>query len=232
MKKIVVSSLKGGVGKTTLSIYLSMSYARAGYRTLVIDADPNNNLTDFFLRDEPVENLTERNLFRVLKGYCSAKEAVFPGPSGLEILPATPDLARAQGDLYGDPGAIVRFADDLSGMGFDVVVIDTPPSIGFELSLSLYKTDSVLCPVGFSRWTLQGFDLVREESLKARGPEPLAVPMSVTVKDFERLSELGLQMAEHWIPKNAAFARSAIVGKVLPESSDLWRPFDGLRGEI
>ena len=72
MKIITIASLKGGVGKSTLAIFLSQALAQLNTRVLVIDADPNNNMTDYFLRKIPSEEIESRNLYHVLAGKLSA----------------------------------------------------------------------------------------------------------------------------------------------------------------
>jgi len=229
MKIITVASLKGGVGKTTLAIYLAASLSRQKKKVLLIDADPNNNLTDFFLRNEELESLQTRNLYQVLKGRSSLADSTRNVLSGLHILPTTPELAKAQNEFSSNPGTALRFHNSIKSSDYDYIVFDTPPSLTYELYLSLYGSNHVICPIGFSRWTIQGYQLIAEACIENNVAEPICVPFNVSKKDAERISEIELPSTKTSIPKSAEFAKSAINGKL---SEKVWDEFKKLTKEI
>lgn len=235
MRSIVIASLKGGVGKTTLAIYLAASISKTnfGKKVLIIDADPNNNLTDFFLRDESLETLEEKNLFTVLLGDAKLEDSLRKF-SGFSILPATPELAGAHLELSNDPGSMLRFQANLKKLGFDYVVWDTPPSLTYELFLALHGSDIVLCPIGFSRWTFQGFKLIERACQRLEAPSPICVPFNVSAKDQERIYDTkGInRITKTAIPRSAQFSKSATLGKLFSDSHDLWSDFEKLTKEI
>jgi len=229
MEIITVASLKGGVGKTTLAIYLGASLARQGKKVLLVDADPNNNLTDFFLRFEDIKTLQKYNLFQVLGGRCSLTESIRNMVGGPMVLPTTPELAKAQNKFSSNPGTALRFHESIKALDLDYVVFDTPPSLTYELYLSLYKADRVICPIGFSRWTFQGYLLIAEACAENNVVDPICVPFNVSKKDAERISEIDLPSTKTSIPKSAEFAKSAINGKL---SEKVWDDFKKLTKEI
>ncbi|TGM22020.1 ParA family protein [Leptospira meyeri] len=214
MKIITIASLKGGVGKTTLAIYFAASLARKKKKVLLIDADPNNNLTDFFLRSEDLESLQKKSLYSVLKGRCSLSDSIRTIESGLSVIPTTPELAKAQIDFGANPGTTLRFQNSIKSLDLDFVIFDTPPSLSYELYLALYNADHVLCPIGFSRWTIQGYQLIADACLENNINAPICVPFNVSKKDSERISEIDLPSTKTSIPKSAEFAKSAINGKL------------------
>lgn len=238
MKVISIASLKGGVGKTTLSIYLGASIQKVfpNKKVLLVDADPNNNLTDFFLREETVEALEERNLFTVLVGESRLDESIRV-IDNLYILPATPDLAGAHLELSNDPSSMIRFRKNLEIFcetnKIDFVIFDTPPSLTYELFLALHLSTSVICPIGFSRWTLQGFKLIDRACRKLEAPDPICVPFNVSQKDAERIYDSGLQnVTKSFVPKSAQFVKSATLGKIFSESLDIWDDLEKLVKEV
>jgi cellulose biosynthesis protein BcsQ len=71
--------------------------------------------------------------------------------SGLLIVPATPDLARADLETLSDRGLVHRFLQALSEIDADVILMDTPPSLsGLELTLGIYAASVVVVPVHYA----------------------------------------------------------------------------------
>lgn len=229
MKSITIASLKGGVGKTTLAIYFAASLARQKNKVLLIDADPNNNLTDFFLRNEDLESLQSKSLFNILKGRAKLNDSIRIIESGLGVIPTTPELAKAQNDFGANPGTALRFHNAIKALDFDYIIFDTPPSLTYELYLALYNADHVICPIGFSRWTIQGYHLIAEACEENNVTAPICVPFNVSKKDTERISEIELPSTKTSIPKSAEFAKSAINGKL---SDKVFTDFKNLAKEI
>jgi flagellar biosynthesis protein FlhG len=116
---IAVSSGKGGVGKTNVSVNLCAAMARAGKHVMLMDADLGLANVDLLLGLQP-----KRNLSHVLEGHCSLDEVVVEGPNGILIVPAASgiadmaDLGRAQ-----HVGIIHAFSELTHPL--DVLVVDT-----------------------------------------------------------------------------------------------------------
>nr|WP_254056033.1 ParA family protein [Leptospira mayottensis] len=66
--------MKGGVGKTTIDAFLAQALSLLGFKVLVIDMDPNNNLTDYFLRDISIETISSKNIRQTLTGESTSKK--------------------------------------------------------------------------------------------------------------------------------------------------------------
>ena len=170
MRIIAVASLKGGAGKTAVSIFLSQLLSQRG-PVLAVDLDHNNNLTDYFLRSVEIGKIESANVYHAISGTRLIPDCLHTlcdtdddsKSSRISVLPATPDLAKAGLDLARDPGAILRFAKELRRLDFTAIVIDTPPALCFELSCALYAAQMILSPASLSRWTVQGFSLLRDE---------------------------------------------------------------------
>lgn len=230
MKVVSVSSLKGGVGKTCLALFMGQELAAQGRRVLLVDADANNNLTDYLFRDEAeLDQIEARNLYHVLKGAASLGDCIRPRSFkigresfGLDALPCTPELARATIEFSSNPGSVLRFRKQLRELPYDLILCDTGPSFSFELRAILHAADLVLCPVRPDRWTLQGFDIIGWEVRTVgegldKAPRLLAVPSIVTESQelALRASRAGKFLSKTAIRKSAAIDTAATKGKPL-----------------
>lgn len=119
VRVIAVASGKGGVGKTNVSVNLSVAMAQAGRRVMLMDADLGLANVDVLLGLQP-----RRNLSHVLNGEADLEEILVDGPSGISIVPAASGVAR-MADL--DPAEHVGIIRAFSEMTrpLDVLVVDT-----------------------------------------------------------------------------------------------------------
>lgn len=121
-------ALGGGQGKTLTSYMLGLKSALLGYQTLVIDADPQKNLTDL-LRVEI--NNTDPSLLELLQGEVDAENVFYPVPdrNGLFIIPS--DRALIKGQQYlaqvGNSAAVLKMRLKPLFNVFDLIIVDTPP---------------------------------------------------------------------------------------------------------
>ena len=235
---ISISSAKGGVSKTTVTINLAPAYVRQSKKVLMVDFDHNNNCTDYALRDIAVEDIEARNLYHVLTGKKKIEDCIFHTSSGVDIIPATPMLSRIEVELARDPGALLRFHSLLRRLDYDYIVIDTPPSISFALTAALYASEIVICPVSWSRWTIQGYSLLREECLMASQGSGtdiklLALPSMVTDIECEKLRAVDIwTTTKCHISRNLAIKNCGSSGSELKKDSISWQQFEALAKEI
>jgi chromosome partitioning protein len=238
MKIISIASLKGGVGKTSLALFLGQAMAYKGKRVLSVDLDHNNNLTDFYLRDTDPDVLESRNVYHALTGSKPVSTCIFPSEFNIDMLPATPTVAKIGLELARDPGALLRFPSALRRLDYEVVIIDTPPALSFELTAALYAADLILCPVAWSRWTVQGFNLLAEECahVSEGTGRPLVVhvvPSIVIDSEVEKLEKLdSWTMTAGKISKSAAIKNAGSAGSALRTASKSWEEFNALADEV
>lgn len=128
---IVVTSGKGGVGKTTTVCNIGCRIAKAGYSVVIIDADIGLNNVDVVMG---IENRVIYDLVDVLKGKCRINEAVV----GMDEYPNLYILSSSRTNIVGNNGLSLEGLTDRLGDIFDYVLIDCPAGldVGFHRAVS------------------------------------------------------------------------------------------------
>ena len=142
---IAVANQKGGVAKTTTVASLGTALAELGQRVLLVDLDPQACLT-FSLGIDP-EDL-ELSIHHVLTKGVDPAEVMATTEDGVDLLPATIELARAEADLLTRTGreyVIRTVIEDLDD--YDWVLLDCPPSLGVLTVAALTAATAVLIPL-------------------------------------------------------------------------------------
>lgn len=153
-KVTTITNQKGGVGKTTTAHYLGLGLAAKGYAVLLVDADPQTNLS-FNLGVNAEDGA---NLARVFKGECEAGDAITHTAQGVDLLPGSLDLAGADME-YTQLGRerILDKALQPVKENYDFVLIDTPPALGILTVNALTACNDVLITMEASINSMQGF---------------------------------------------------------------------------
>jgi chromosome partitioning protein len=128
MKTIAFTNQKGGVGKTTSTINVGAGLAREGFRVLLVDLDPQANLT-YSLRLS--SNRLENSIYNVLKGEMEADEAII-NHNDFDIMPSSIDLSGAEMEFANEPAREMLLKNKLSTLSkdYDYILIDCPPNLG------------------------------------------------------------------------------------------------------
>ena len=181
---LAVANQKGGVAKTTSVASIGAALAELGHRVLLVDLDPQACLT-FSLGIDP-EDL-EVSVHHVLTQGIDPAEVIIATEDGVDLLPATIELARAEADLltrtgreHVIKGALEQLAEDLADTEegpYDWVLLDCPPSLGVLTVAALTAADGVLIPL-------------QCETLSHRGVGQLLD----TVHDVRRFTNRGLDV--------------------------------------
>ncbi|MFV0462960.1 MAG: ParA family protein [Nostocoides sp.] len=143
---IAIANQKGGVAKTTSAASLAVAAAELGRRVLLIDLDPQACLT-FSLGVDP-DNVTP-SIHDVLTGSTPMADAIHPGEEGLDLVPATIDLAGAEAMILARPGRefLLREALAETRDRYDLIVVDCSPSLGVLTLNALTAATGVIVPM-------------------------------------------------------------------------------------
>ena len=146
---LAVANQKGGVAKTTSVASIGAALAELGQSVLLVDLDPQACLT-FSLGIDP-ENLDE-SIHHVLTKGVDAASVILETDDGVDLLPATIELARAEAELLTRTGreqalkvVLESLADD--DLHYDWILLDCPPSLGVLTVAALTAADGVLIPL-------------------------------------------------------------------------------------
>ncbi len=174
MPKVVsLLNQKGGVGKTTSTVNLGAALARLGQRVLLIDLDPQSNLSLHFGVEGVPEQRTIRDL--LLDPSCALADVVQHARPGLDFVPAVTELALVEGELAAIDGMQTVLRGKLRDAAgrYDVVLLDCPPSLGVLSVNALTASDEVFVPMQAHYLPLRGLEkLLQTVHLVAQGLNP------------------------------------------------------------
>ena len=189
---IAIANQKGGVGKTTTTINLGAALAQKGYKTLLVDLDPQGNASLAYVdlaRDEPTiyECLVDPTL--------PVASVIKPTRiEGLDVAPSRISLAKVETRLVGEIDAHFRLKDRLESViaSYPYILIDTPPTLGILTVNAFVAATHLLVPIQSSYFALEGTDDLLEtfEKIKAR-PNPNLELLGVVITLHDKRTLLG-----------------------------------------
>lgn len=198
---LAVVNQKGGVGKTTTSINLGTALAAVGRKVLIVDFDAQGNAStglgisrrereitsfDVVVDDVPIEE--------------AAVKTLVPGP---HIVPGDENLAGVETHLADDPKRSFRLRNALRGYreragadGYDIILIDCPPSLSSLTVNAMTASDSLLVPLQCEFLAMEGLSqLLRTVQIVKNGLNPALDIQGIVLTMFDRRNRLSAEVA-------------------------------------
>jgi chromosome partitioning protein len=223
MKTIIFSNQKGGVGKTTLTRELSIYLSSLNHRVLLVDCDPQGNLTKSLLEG------TEGGLYDALTSdglpplKLDEKLSLYAGDFRLALL---------EKSLIGEIDAYSRLRVLLSGSsltGFDLIFLDTPPSLGVLTVNALTAAQHLVIPMNPSLYSMQGTnDLMRTVSKVRSNLNPSLSLLGVIINAYDSVPVITRQIRDEI---HASFGEK-VFGTVLSKSIKIEEAIAARQGVI
>jgi chromosome partitioning protein len=196
MISIAIANQKGGVGKTTTAINIATAMAATGWKTLLLDLDPQGNASTGL--GLPSVQRTQTSYDLLLEGL-SVDECLFPTSiPNLDLLPATVDPSGAELELVAEEDRAERLRGALAAhRGHDICFIDCPPSLGLLTLNALTAADTLLIPLQCEFFALEGLSQLLQTVERVQGrfnPDLGIIGIALTM--FDRRNRLTDQVAD------------------------------------
>jgi len=200
---IAIANQKGGVGKTTTTF--NMGAALAGHllcpnipesrNVLLIDLDPQGNLTKTFLRDQEIPSATSADIFQAGR---ELPAIIASYKSNLYLLPADRGLSREAETIANDFDRINLLKVYIAKLEkISLVMIDTPPTLGGLTTAALIAATHLLIPISTHLYSLQGTkDLLDTYRRVKERLNPTVEIVGVLLSDYDQRTALANEIAE------------------------------------
>lgn len=188
MQIITIANQKGGTGKTATAAAMAQAAAYTGKRVLVVDLDPQSNLT--FALDASQDNGTSYDL---IEKKIPARRLI-QTVNGIDVIPASWNLAT----LQSAPGSAKRLATALEPLKgrYDLVIIDTPPTIGELQYNALQASTGLIIPLQADIYGLQGLRQMADTAEQFRKSNPVLTILGAVLTRYNGRSTIAKQMRQ------------------------------------
>ena len=172
-KIVAIANQKGGVGKTTTTMNLGIGLAKAGWKVLLVDADPQASLTISmgFRNPDGLRNTLGTLMQLVMTdGSLLQDQGIIHHHEGVDLIPANIELSGQELRLFGAKERECVLAKCLAAYRplYDYILIDCGPSLGMLTINALAAADGVIIPVQPNFLSVKGLDLLLDTIAKVR----------------------------------------------------------------
>ena len=229
-RAIAITNQKGGVGKTTTAINLAAALAELGKKILVIDTDPQGNMTSGFGINK---NEVENTVYELMLGSCSTEEAIIKNVrDGVDMIASNVNLAAVEIELIDDDNRNFVLRNEIEWVKdkYDYIIIDCPPSLSMLTVNAMTTADTVLVPIQCEYYALEGLSqLIHTVNLVKSGLNPELDLEGVVFTMYDSRTNLSAQVVDNVksniqtrvyktvIPRNIRLAEAPSFGQPISE---------------
>lgn len=228
MSKIIAfANHKGGTGKTTTAVNVAAFLQQAGKQVLIIDLDPQSNISLCLGVEE-----TAGGIYEALRTGVLTAPTPYRSGGGIDIIPSSLDLAAAEMELTAEAGREYILKELLSDARakYDYILIDCPPSLGLLTLNGLTAADIVIIPVQAEFLAVRGVTKITEIVNKVKRRLNTALKLVVIVTRYSPNKVLNRNVMESvqttykedylgFIRENIALAEASATGKTIIDYS-------------
>ncbi|WP_024653052.1 ParA family protein [Borrelia persica] len=159
---ITVASIKGGVGKSTTSLFFSNILASKDYKVLLIDLDPQASSTSFYVNLIRSKNIDIKkiNIYRVLKKELDIDNSVINVNQNIDFIASHLSLGQFNEENISLKESLLKIFLSYIQYRYDFIIMDTAPTLGSLLNSSLIMTDYLIVPLPTDQWAIESLDLI------------------------------------------------------------------------
>ena len=187
---ITVCNNKGGVGKTTTAVNVGAALRLRGYNVLLVDYDGQSNLTETLRVPVAQDCHTYAAMKERITPYIQPVEVLHPDEQAgaLSVLPSVPDLSALEVEMAEQPDRITRFSTVVEKYRdkYDVILIDTPPTLGLLTLSAIYAADEVIITVQPQYLAVRGLVSITEIIQQVEELKGAQVPYNVLFTQYDR----------------------------------------------
>ncbi|WP_024652962.1 ParA family protein [Borrelia persica] len=160
-KIITIASIKGGVGKSTSAIILSILLVQ-NHKVLLIDLDTQASITSYFFKRIKEQNfeLLSKNIYEILKGNIDINNSIVDISNNLSLIPSYLTLHNFNSESI--PFKEIKLQEQLNFLEveYDYIIVDTNPSLDITLINALVVSNYILVPVTAEKWAIESLELL------------------------------------------------------------------------
>lgn len=227
---IAIANQKGGVGKSTTAVNMSSYLGDMGYKTLIIDMDPQNNSTSGLgIKHDQIHT----SIYDIIISHEDPKKVIIKTPfKNLYIIPSSIQLAGAEVELVSTLKREYKLQHALEQIKneFDFIIIDCPPALGLLTINALTGTEEVLIPIQCEYYALEGLgQLINTINLVKENLNEKLIITGVVMTMFDQRTKLSEQVIDEVktyfpekvyntiIPRNVRLSEAPSYGKPILE---------------